>query len=98
MSKNNLYTEKRIQPINKSLKELTKLKQIENVEDLFFQKLDELFRVNSNIRYDLIRLFDTTYDNAIISEKIIEQLKKWNIELDYDISRIPIQKIMNYLR
>ena len=29
---------------------------------------------------------DTTYDNAIKSDKIVEQLKKWNIEFSQQIS------------
>ena len=98
IDQNNVYTEKRIKPEIKSLKELTKLKQIDNVEDLFFQKLDELFKSNSHIRYDLIKLFDTTNDNAILAEHIINQLRNWNIELECDITGIHIQKIMNYLR
>ncbi len=98
MNQSDIYTEKRITPINKSLKELTKLKQIDNVEELFFQKLNELFKSNSHIRYGLIRLFDTTNDNDILANQIVNQLRNWNIELEYDITGIHIQNIMNYLR
>ena len=73
-----------MRPLVRTNKELTNLKQIDNVEDIFLQKLSELFHVNANIRYSLKKLLDT-HNNNITIEEIINQLRKWNIELDYDI-------------
>ena len=92
-----VYTGKRIIPVVRTTQELTNLKQIHNVEELFLQKLDELFNKNANIRYGLIRLFASN-NNDVTATQIINQLNRWGIELDYDIQSISIQRIIEYLK
>lgn len=90
-------TGKRIIPLVRTAQELTKLKQIHNVEELFLQKLDELFNKNANIRYGLIRLLKSN-NNDVTTTQIINQLRNWGIEIDYDIQYISIQRIIDYLK
>ena len=59
-----------MRPLVRTNKELTNLKQIDNVEDIFLQKLSELFHVNANIRYSLKKLLDTHNNNITIEEII----------------------------
>lgn len=92
-----VYTGKRIIPVVRTTHELTNLKRIRNVEELFLQKLDELFNKNANIRYGLIRLFKSN-NNDVTTLQIINQLRNWGIEIDYNIQDISIQRIIDYLK
>ena len=92
-----MYTGKRIIPVVRTTQELTNLKQIHNVEELFLQKLDELFNKNENIRYGLIRLFKSN-NNDVTASQIINQLHNWGIEIDYNIQDISIKRILEYLK
>ena len=92
-----MYTGKRIIPVVRTTQELTNLKQIHNVEELFLQKLDELFNKNANIRYGLIRLFKSN-NNDVTASQIINQLHNWGIEIDYNIQDISIKRILEYLK
>jgi hypothetical protein len=92
-----VYTGKRIIPVVRTTQELTNLKRIRNVEELFLQKLDELFNKNANIRYGLIRLFKSN-NNNVTTTQIINQLRNWGIEIDYNIQDISIQRIIDYLK
>lgn len=92
-----IITGKRITPHVYSNLELTKLKQYNNIEYLFLSKLEQLFSTNSNIRYMLIRYLDSNL-NEITHSQLINKLKEWNIEIDYDINEISIQQILNYIR
>ena len=92
-----ICTGKRIIPLVRTTQELTNLKQIHNVEEIFLQKLDELFNSNSHIRFSLIRLLELN-NNNVTTLQIIKQLNKWGIELDYDIQSISIQRIIDYIK
>ena len=91
-----ICTGKRIIQLVRTTQELTNLKRIHNVEELFLQKLDDLFNSNSHIRFSLIRLLES--NNDVTASHIIKQLHKWGIEIDYNIDNISIQRILDYIK
>lgn len=93
----NIIPSKRITPRVYSDLELTKLKRIDNVEDIFLCKLDQLFQKNSNVRYSLIRFLKANLD-TVTPDQIVRKLKEWNIEVEYNIESISIQRILNYIK
>ena len=93
----NIIPSKRITPRIYSDLELTKLKRINNVEDIFLCKLDQLFQKNSNVRYSLIRFLNANLD-TVTPDQIVRKLKEWNIEVEYNIESISIQRILDYIK
>jgi hypothetical protein len=89
------YTSKRIKPTIYSNLDLTRLKQLTDVEHLLYIKLEQLVNENSNIRYFLTNLLKS--DTQISSNEIKNILKKWNIEIEYDINYVTIQNILNFI-
>ena len=51
----------------------------------------------SYFRYLLIRYLNTNSD-TLTSIQIVNKLKEWNIEVEYDIDSISIQRILNYIK